>query len=55
MTCMSKLMSTKKFFKIEPSQENEQSFNNDRERKKFNEELANLEKAIYAELVPHLL
>ncbi len=44
-----------KFFKIEPSQENVQSFNNDHEREKFNEELANLEKAIYAELVPHLL
>jgi len=45
----------KKFFKIEPSKGYEESFKSDRQREKFNQELANLEDAIYLELVPHLL
>ncbi len=44
-----------KSFSIKPSQESEQSFENNRQREAFNKELANLEDAIYLELVPHLL
>ncbi len=45
----------KNFFRIKPSQKHEQSFKSDCQRKHFNEELANLENAIYLELVPYLL
>ena len=45
----------KRFFKIKPFAEHEQSFKGDLDRKQFNKELTNLEKAIYLELVPHLL
>lgn len=45
----------KKSFVINPSKEHEQSFKSDCQIRQFNEELANLEDAIYLELVPHLL
>lgn len=45
----------KKFFMIKPSQKHVQSFKSDCQRKYFNEELANLENAIYLELVSYLL
>lgn len=45
----------KKSFMIKPSQTYKESFKSDSERKRFNQELANLEDAIYLELVPHLL
>jgi hypothetical protein len=44
-----------KSFAIKPSKTYEQSFKNDSQIKQFNQELANLEDAIYQELVPHLL
>lgn len=45
----------KESFTIKQSKKYEQSFKNDCQIKQFNKELANLEDAIYLELVPHLL
>lgn len=46
---------SEKSFTIKPSKTYDQSFKSDCQIKQFNKELANLEDAIYLELVPHLL